>query len=65
MRFVFYRFTLSENSKHDRNFNVVQSYHENIHTLLVSYRIHMLCCVVLDADCEFKVLLLQFGTLTL
>jgi len=56
---------LSENSKHDRNFNVVQSNHENIHKLLVSDRIHLLYCVILDADCKFKVLLLQFGTVTL
>jgi hypothetical protein len=60
-RFVFQRFTLSESSTHVRNFNVVQSYHDNIHTLLVSERNHLLCCVVLGAVYKFKVLLLQSG----
>jgi len=46
---------------HVRNLNVVQSYHDNIHKLLVSDRNHLLYCIVLGAVHKFKVSLLQFG----
>jgi len=52
---------LKVRSRHVRNFNVVQSYHDNIHTLLVSDRNHLLYCVVLGAVYKFKVPLLYSG----